>query len=130
QSRFRGDPGLAEAKAPQVEPHDLDLAANYREYGLENLIHLSLREHFYGGARGGPAVHWSTAQLFVHFLMDEGVDPAHRGRFLAFLRAALGEGKGDSSSAFDAAFGFEIERLEAPFRTWLRSHGAPERRGG
>jgi hypothetical protein len=36
-----------------------------------------------------------------------------------FVREALGERKGDSSSAFDKAMGVKVEELDEPWRAWL-----------
>lgn len=127
QSRLSGDPGAAEAGPPVMDAWELDLARNFREYRLPNLLHLTLRDHFYGTLRGGPNVHWASAHAFVQFLMDPTDDPKRPGRFLEFLRLALRQGKGDSSSAFDDALGTRVEELEAPFDAWLGQHGAPRR---
>jgi hypothetical protein len=66
-----------------------------------------------------PNVHWAAVHMFVAFLMDESVDPKNKERLLDYMRAALGEGKGDSSNTFDRAFGKEIEVFEKPFAEWL-----------
>ncbi|MBK8979025.1 MAG: hypothetical protein IPM29_24275 [Planctomycetes bacterium] len=135
ESCWRGDPGLAAAGAPQPDPAELLLARAARSYGLENLVHLSVREHFYGallGSRriGDTTVHWASVHAFVQFLLDPRRTPNQRAEFLAWLRAALADGKGDSSSAVDEAFGQPIERLEEPFDRWLAAQGAapPQRR--
>ncbi len=110
----------------------LDLARNAREYGVENLLHLGIREHFYGAAvttRSASEVHWASAHTFVAYLLDEKADPDRSQQFLAWLRRTVGEAKGDSSSAFDDAFGVDVEGLEEPFDRWLELHGAPKRPG-
>lgn len=127
QSRLHGPPGAAVAGPPALDVLELDLARNARPYRLPNLLHLTLRDHFYGGFGGSSLVHWASVEAFTQFLMDPGVDRRRPARFLEYLRLALREGKGDSSSAFDAAIGLEIEALEAEFDAWLGQHGAPRR---
>ena len=125
ENRFRGDPGRAELRDHQFVPVEADLALSARRYGLENVLHLTLRGHFYGSTlgrryyRAGANVHWATVHMFVTFLMDKNVDTRNPGRLIAFLRAALGEGKGDSSRAFDKAMGKRVEEFEEEFRKWL-----------
>lgn len=92
-----------------------------RGYDLENLLHLPMHACFYLRDDAATAVHWSAAEGFVAWLLDEQAKPPRREAFLRFARAALVERKGDSSSAFDAAMGEKVERLDAPWRAWLEA---------
>ncbi len=119
QSRMNGAPGRAVAGEPTLGTDEANLALHARDFGVENLLHLSLRSSFYGGFGDTPAISWASAHAFVAFLMDQELRPSRRDAFLHWLRLALAEGKGDSSSAFDDAFGTPIESLEEPFKRWL-----------
>lgn len=92
-----------------------------RDYDLENLLHLPMHACFYLRDDAATALHWSAAEGFVAFLLDDEAKPPRRDAFLRFARAALAEAKGDSSSAFDAALGEPVERLDAPWRSWLEA---------
>ena len=133
QSRFSGEPGYASVGPARLDPLDADLARNARTYRIPNLLHLRLRDHFYGGFGGESgvhpaAVHFASAQAFVQFLLDPAVDKQRPARFVQWLRIALRDAKGDSSSAFDAVLGVPAEQLERPFDEWLGGKGAPRRR--
>lgn len=123
QARFAGPPGLARAGAVRRDPQAANQALHFRRYGLPNLIHLTLRDHFYGALMTSGEPHFASAHQFVEFLLDDGRDPPLAPGFLRFLRSAVGEGRGDSSSVFDKAVGIEIEKLERPFAAWLVATG-------
>ena len=57
--------------------------------------------------------------MFVAWLLAKDNQPATRGPFLQFVRQALGERKGDSSSLFDKVMGRRVEELDEPWREWL-----------
>ena len=67
---------------------------------------------------------WSTAAMFTQFLLREDNLPDTRVRFLAYVRSALGDKRGDSSTLFDKDMGKRIEEFEAPFRAWLQKVAA------
>jgi hypothetical protein len=126
ESRFRGPAGRGEVGDPVLDPGLVVLNVRGRRYSLPNLLHLTLRDHFYTGGslhesigRTRNDVHWASVQSFVHFLMDDKANPGMAARLLDFLRAALGNAKGDSSRAFDRAMGRPVEDFEQPFRDWL-----------
>ena len=129
ESRCIGPLGRATTREPGFEVWQAEFAQNIRRYDLPNLLHLGITPHFYGGLAGDPAVHWASAQCFVTFLLDPNAKPPRRDALIGWMRRALVDGQGDSSSAFDDAFGAKIETLEEPFRTWLDVTGrAPRRR--
>ena len=57
--------------------------------------------------------------MLVRFLLQPDNAPQTRDSFLAYIRAALGDRKGDSSSVFDDMMGRRVEDIEPQFRTWL-----------
>jgi hypothetical protein len=119
QSRLHGAPGAAVARDPGLESWELALAQSFRTYRLTTLTRLNLRDHFYGSFGNSEGVHWASTHAFAQFLLDPAVDKERPGRFLAYLRTALRDAQGDSSSTFDRVFGLEIETLEGPFLSWL-----------
>lgn len=113
-----GDPGFADTVAAPAR--DLQaLQALGREYRLTHLLHMPMYGGFYLLDDTPTAVNWSAATMFVQYLLDPANKPPTREPFLLFVRQALGEHKGDSSSAFDAAMGRTVEQLDPPFRAWL-----------
>jgi hypothetical protein len=114
-----GDPGFAAPVKRQVRDSTA-LQALDREYRLTHLLHMPAYAGFYLLDDTPTAINWAGAAMFVQFLLDPDNTPATREPFLAFVRHALAEKKGDSSSAFDASMGRRVEDFEAPFRAWLR----------
>ena len=57
--------------------------------------------------------------MFVSWLLQADNLPKTREPFLQFVRAALRDRKGDSSSAFDQLLGRRIEEMDEPWRQWL-----------
>jgi hypothetical protein len=57
--------------------------------------------------------------MFVAWLLQPDNQPPTRAPFLRFVRASLGDRKGDSSSAFDKIMGRRIEAFDEPWREWL-----------
>ncbi len=130
ETRWSGPAGRAEIGPWTIDMVTVDLARSARKYGVENLLHLGIRDHFYGGPfseQVDVGTHWAAAHAFVAYLLDEHTDPDRSQQFFAWLKLALAEGKGDSSSVFDDAFGIDVEELEGPFEQWLELHGAPKR---
>jgi hypothetical protein len=63
---------------------------------------------------------WAVASMFAHWLMQADNVPATRERFLAYVRVALGERRGNSSTAWDSAMKQRITEFGTPFREWLQ----------
>lgn len=118
EQTFGGDPGHAAPGAPRMQDMQA-LQALARDYRLTHLLHLPMYGGFYLMDDTATAIHWSAAAMFVQFLLREDNSPPTRAAFLAYVRAALGERKGDSSSLFDEQLGRRVEDFEQPFRTWL-----------
>ncbi len=113
-----GAAGFAVAGAPRAE--DLQaLQALGRDYALTHLLHLPMYGGFYLMDDTPTAVNWSAAAMLVRYLLRDDNVPNTRGAFLAYVRAALGDRRGDSSSLFDSLMGHRIEEFEEPFRRWL-----------
>jgi hypothetical protein len=118
ETQFGGDAGFAVAG----EPRALDLQALQalsRDYQLTHLLHLPMYGGFYLMDDTPTAINWSAAATFVQFLLRPDNSPDTRAPFLSFVRASLGERKGDSSTLFDSVMGRRVETFEAPFRRWL-----------
>lgn len=118
ESRMQGSAGFA-APGP-LRLQDLQaLQALGRDYKLTHLLHLPMYGGFYLLDDTGTAINWNAAAMLVTWLLDENNAPATRTPFLQFVRMALGERIGDSSSLFDRTMGRPIEQLEEPWRKWL-----------
>ena len=65
------------------------------------------------------AIHWASATMLVAWLLDDDNKPATREPFLDYVRQALGDKKGDSSSLFDQVMGRRIEEMDEPWVKWL-----------
>ena len=115
---MQGPAGFAAPGPPRA--HDAQaFVALGRGYRLTHLLHLPMYGSFYLADDHATAVNWSAAEMFVAWLLDESNRPETRAPFLRFVRAALRERKGDSSSAFDRTMGRRVEDLDAPWRAWL-----------
>ncbi len=130
-SKFFGDPGNVEPIQPAPGRQHAQLALQGKRYSLKNMLHLTLRDHFYGAGtlqrrtnRTRSDVHWAAVHMFVAFLLDEDANPNLGPKVFEYLRVALGEGKGDSSRVFDRAIGKPIEKFEKPWKRWLIKQAA------
>ncbi len=118
ENTMQGEPGAAAPAPPRAA--DLQaLQALSREARLGSLLHLAMYSGFYLMDDTPTAANWATATMLVAYLLDEDEKPSLREPFFAYVRQALVGRKGDSSSAFDQAFGRRAEALEEPFRVWL-----------
>lgn len=118
ENAMQGPAGFAAPGEPVAQ--DLQaLHALGRDFKIAQLLHLPMYGGFYLTDDTATAVHWSAATMFVAWLLEPDNSPKTRERFLAFVRQALGDRKGDSSSLFDRAMGRPIEDLEAPWLQWL-----------
>jgi hypothetical protein len=115
---MQGPPGFA-APGPLRAQDMQALGALGRSYRLTHLLHLPMYGSFYLTDDLATAVNWSAATMFTAWLLEPDNQPATRAPFLAFVRQALGERKGDSSSLFDRMMGRAVEDLDEPFRVWL-----------
>jgi len=125
ESRTTGDPGHVAFGNVALDSGMAGLVLRYRPYGLENFVHVRFLA-FHEDARVAPH-HVAHAAMLVTWLLDEHAVAgtpavALRPRFLSYVRLALHEGKGNSSSLLDSALGKEVGRvedLEAPWIEWL-----------
>ena len=135
ESCFRGRGGEATPGEARLDPRQAAITLAGDRYSLKNMIHLTLRDHFYtaGSMRFGrgrdarrmrPDVHWAAVHCFTTYLLDENANPGMARRVWEYLYTALRLGRGDSSSAFDDAFGKEIEEFEKPWLRWLQGVAA------
>jgi hypothetical protein len=115
---MQGPAGFAAPGKPSGQDMQAFVALG-RTYRLTHLLHLPMYGSFYLTDDRDTTVNWNAAAAFVAWLLDENNQPDTRAPFLQFVRAALRERKGDSSSAFDRVFGRRIEDLEQPWREWL-----------
>ena len=118
QRRMQGDAGFA-APTAAVQPDLVALRALGRGYRLTHLVHLPMYSSFYLTDNTDTATHWAAAEMFATWLLDRDAGHQLRPKFIGYIKAALRERKGDSSTAFDRALGTEIERLEEPWLEWL-----------
>ena len=118
QRVMQGDAGFAQPT--DASRADLvALRALGRGYRLTHLVHLPMYASFYLTENTDTVTNWAAAEMFATWLLDEDVPQPLRPKFLAYVRQALRERKGDSSTAFDQALGVPIERLEEPWLDWL-----------
>lgn len=97
----------------------LALQAVNRGFRLASLLHLPMYGGYYLMDDTPTAVHWATSTMLVTWLFDKNNRPTTRSAFCNYVRQALADGLGDSSSLFDRALGRRIEELEEPFSKWL-----------
>lgn len=118
ENMMQGDAGFA---APgELRSQDLlALQALGRNYRINQLLHLPMYSGFYLNDDTPTAINWSAAVMFTAWLLEPDNTPKTREPFLQFVREALGEHKGDSSSLFDKVMGQRIEDLDEPWRAWL-----------
>ena len=120
---MQGDAGFAEPG--EVRTQDLHAAQTMtREVDLARLLHQPMYGGYYLLDDAPTQTLWSTAAMFTQFLLREDNLPDTRVRFLAYVRSALGDKRGDSSTLFDKDMGKRIEEFEAPFRAWLQKVAA------
>ncbi len=120
ENTMQGPAGFAAPGALRAQ--DLQaMQALGRDFRITQLLHLPMYGGFYLLDDTATAVNWSAAVMFVAWLLDADNDPPTREPFLTFVREALGEKKGDSSSAFDKVMGRRIEDLEEPWLKWLNT---------
>ena len=118
ESTMQGDAGFA-APGP-LRAQDLQaMQALGRNYRINQLLHLPMYSGFYLNDDAPTAVNWSASAMFVAWLLEPDNEPDTRAPFLEFVRQALGEKKGDSSSLFDGVMGRRVEDLDEPWRAWL-----------
>ncbi len=115
---MQGPAGFA-APGPQRAQDVQALQASGRGYRLTHLLHLPMYGSFYLTDDTATAINWSAALMFVSWLLQADNLPKTREPFLQFVRAALRDRKGDSSSAFDQLLGRRIEEMDEPWRQWL-----------
>jgi len=118
QDLMQGPAGFAVAGEPRQQDRKA-LQAIARSYRLTHLVHLPMYGSFYLTSDGATAANWDAATMFVAFLLRDDNKPKTREAFFRYARAALAEGQGDSSSAFDRLMGRPIEQFEEPWRKWL-----------
>ncbi|MCK5941839.1 MAG: hypothetical protein KAI24_07735 [Planctomycetes bacterium] len=115
---MQGDAGFARPDAPKK----LDLVALRalgRGYRLTHLVHLPMYASFYLTDDSSTATNWAAATMFVTWLLDKDNGQQTRDAFLTYVRAALKDRQGDSSTTFDRIMGRPIEQFDEPWRTWL-----------
>ena len=57
--------------------------------------------------------------MLVTWLLDKANKGGHRTDFMRYIRTALADRQGDSSTAFDRVMGKPIELFDEPWRVWL-----------
>jgi hypothetical protein len=112
---FAGPAGRAAPVRWQVDPGGARLVLRDRSVSLVNLLHRSVRQ-FHFVVADDTAMHWAAAQLFTAYALQ---DPELRGRYCAWLVAAIRDAKGEGSSEFDKRMGRTAESLEEPWRRWI-----------
>lgn len=120
---MQGEAGFAEPS----EPLAADLHASQtltRELDLPRLLQQPMYGGYYLVDDAASRTLWSTATSFTQFLLQKDNLPDTRTRFLAHIRAALGDKRGDTSSLFEGDMGRRIEQFEEPFRAWLQKVAA------
>jgi hypothetical protein len=118
QRLMQGPAGFAVPGKPQ-QLDSTAMAALGRGYRLTHLVHLPMYGSFYLTDDSATAINWSAASMFATWLLDETKKAPTRPQFLQYIRAALAERQGDSSTTFDRIMGKPIEHFEEPWRDWL-----------
>ena len=57
--------------------------------------------------------------MFTTWLLTKKKSDKTRPQFLKYIRAALADRQGDSSTTFDRVMGKPIEQFDEPWRVWL-----------
>ncbi|MHC5063221.1 MAG: hypothetical protein ACYTG5_04530 [Planctomycetota bacterium] len=128
QTQLAGKVGEAEPVVGRLDLEQARIVLIGERYSLKNILHLSLRDNFYGGLAGDDLTHWASVYCLVSYMMDEDARKGGRQALLEFLYTALREGKGDSSKAFDSAMGENAERIEGAWLSWLEKRAGMRRR--
>ncbi len=95
------------------------LRAASRNFRVSSILHLPMYGGYYLMDDTATAIHWSASAMFVTWLLQDDNKPPTRAAFFNYVRQALGERKGDSSSLFDRAMGQRAEEMEEPWSQWL-----------
>ena len=104
----------------ELDSKDLQaLQALGRNHRITHLLHLPMYGSFYLADTTETATNWAAATMFVAWLSDPDNPAKTREPFLRYVRAALRDRKGDSSTAFDRTMGKRVEDYEEPWRAWL-----------
>ncbi|MCR9248155.1 MAG: hypothetical protein NXI31_24255 [bacterium] len=90
-----------------------------RGFRMSSLLHLPMYGGYYLMDDTPTATHWAASTMLVTWLLDKDNRPPTRDAFFNYMRQALGDRLGDSSTLFDRAMGRRIEELEEPFSKWL-----------
>ncbi|MCB9876919.1 MAG: hypothetical protein H6835_04870 [Planctomycetes bacterium] len=118
QNTMQGDAGFAEPGPLQAQDMKA-LQALGRGYRLTHLVHLPMYASFYLTDDTPTATNWAAATMFVTWLLRDDNQPDTRAAFLRYVKAALAQRQGDSSSTFDREMGRPIEQFDEPWRAWL-----------
>ena len=107
------------------KPQQLDLLAMRalgRGYRLTHLVHLPMYGSFYMTDSTTTQINWSAASMFTTWLLDDTkIIDTTRPQFLQYIRAALADRQGDSSTTFDRIMGKPVEQFDEPWRAWLNN---------
>ena len=118
QKMMQGPAGFtAPDKLKKLDLHAM--AALGRNYRITHLVHLPMYGSFYMTNDSPTAINWSAAAMFTTWLLAEKQKDPTRTKFLTYIRAALADRQGDSSTAFDRIMGKPIEQFDEPWRAWL-----------
>tara|TARA_R110002072_G_scaffold243682_1_gene402706 strand:- start:18499 stop:19761 length:1263 start_codon:yes stop_codon:yes gene_type:complete len=118
QKIMQGPAGFA--KPGKLQKLDLHaMAALGRGYRITHLVHLPMYGSFYMTDDSATAINWSAASMFTTWLLAEKKKDKTRAKFLNYIRAALVDRQGDSSTTFDRVMGKPIEQFDEPWRVWL-----------
>lgn len=130
ESQLAGAPGRAVPRPPSMTQERVRLVLDERRYKLPILLQRNVDDNYYDSVTDYKEMDWAYAQAFVAFLMEDQTEGGTADKLLAYAYQSMRKKKGDSSSAFDKAFGARIETLEKPFAAWLRQHaGQPAKPG-
>lgn len=118
QKTMQGPPGFATPST--LRDVDLDaMTALGRSYRITHIVHLPMYGSFYMTDDSATAINWSAAAMFTTWLLAEKKADKTRPQFLKYIRTALADRQGDSSTTFDRIMGKPIEQYEEPWRAWL-----------
>jgi hypothetical protein len=118
QKVMQGPAGFAAPDTlKQLDLHAM--AALGRSYRITHLVHLPMYGSFYMTDDSATAINWSAASMFTTWLLTKKKSDKTRPQFLKYIRAALADRQGDSSTTFDRVMGKPIEQFDEPWRVWL-----------